>query len=446
MKSSPMKMKWAAALAFAALAAGCGGGGEGGGAGDPSSPASCSVADQRTWLRAYMEDRYFWSANLRSPDTGAATMDAYFRSMLFNPPDRYSYSQSTASFNQFFNEGERTGFGYSLGWADAAQTILKVLYVEPLSPVAAAGLLRGETIESIDGYTPVQVAGGSLPSVTTAGVNRTFTVRDAANVQRTFSATSANFALSPVLARNTFDVATAGGNVKAGYLMFQEFINAGSAPLATAFDEFRAAGVTELVVDMRYNGGGSLTVARNLGSLIGGGTVNGRTFAQLRFNEKHAAENFTYSFNSAVAPTTPLSGLTRVFVITSPSTASASEVLINSLKPFMTVVQIGGTTFGKPYGFQPREACGTTYNAVNFDTVNAAGVGGYSNGLAAACTVADDLTKQFGDATEGRTAAAISYIQTGGCPPVIMAPASAGAVQVSGPLAGEGSKPGMFAD
>lgn len=422
----------------------CGGGGDGASTG--TQPASCSTADQRTWLRGWLQDRYFWSADLRAPDEGAATMDAYFKSMLPNPPDRYSFSQTAASFDQFYNEGERTGYGYTLGWADAGQTQLKVLYVEPASPVAAAGLRRGETIVSIDGYTAAQVAGGSLPAVTTAGVVRTFTVRDAANAQRTFQAVSANFALSPVLATNTFAVSTPGGTVTAGYLMFQEFINAGAAPLKAAFDGFRAAGATELIVDLRYNGGGSLTVSRNLASLVGGAGLDGLTFAQIRFNARHAAENFTYAFSSASAPTVPLAGLTRVFVLTSPSTASASEVFINALKPFMTVVQIGGTTYGKPYGFQPREACGTTYSAVNFDTVNAAGVGGFSGGLTATCSVADDLGRQLGDAAEGRTAAALGYIQTGGCPPTIATETPMAAARLAVPAGGEAQRPGMRAD
>lgn len=434
--------KLLAGIAACLVLLACGGGGGSTG----TQPASCSTADQRGWLRAWLQDRYFWNADLRAPDEGAATMDAYFRSMLPNPPDRYSFSQTSASFDQFYNEGTRTGYGYTLGWADAAQTKLKVLYVEPASPVAAAGLRRGETIVSIDGYTAAQVAAGGLPAVTTAGVTRTFTVRDAAEAERTFQAVSANFALSPVLATNTFAVSTPGGTVTAGYVMFQEFINAGAAPLKAAFDGFRAAGVTELIVDLRYNGGGSLTVARNLGSLVGGAGLDGSTFAQLRFNAQHAAENFTYAFSSAAAPTVPLAGLTRVFVLTSPSTASASEVFINSLKPFMTVVQVGGTTFGKPYGFQPREACGTTWSAVNFDTVNAAGVGGFSSGLAPGCSVADDLDRQLGDAAEGRTAAALAYIQAGSCPVMAATELPAAAGRAGTPVAGEGPAPGMRAD
>jgi C-terminal processing protease CtpA/Prc len=451
--------KAVAVAACAALAlAGCGGGG-GSGAGSgtvpaavQSGPASCAVADQQAWLRAYMADQYYWYANLGAASESASSMDGYFRSLLYTAIDRYSYSQPAAVFSQFYAEGQRTGYGYSLAWADAARTVLKVAFVEPLSPVGLAGLRRGDTIVAIDGYTPAQIVAGSLAAVDTAGVPRSFSIQDGAGNPRSFSVASASYTLSPVPVGTTFDVATGAGSVKTGYLAYQEFI-AGSAPaLGSAFAGFAAAGVKELILDLRYNGGGSVTVARNLASMVGGTALGGQTFAQLRFNALHPEQNVTYAFtaNPALLPAPPLAGLGRVFVITSASTASASELVINSLKPFMNVVLVGGTTYGKPYGFQPRDACGLTYSAVNFDSVNAQGVGGYSNGIAANCVVADDLGHQLGDMAEGRTAAAVAYIQTGNCPAGTAAlqarQAPAASAGSGGGLFGETVPPQMFAD
>jgi len=371
-----------------------------------------------------MDEQYFFYANQGTPNEAAVSMDAYFQSLLYKPTDRYSFSQPTAQFTQFFAEGRSTGYGYSLAFADAAQTILKVRYVEPASPVATAGLLRGETIQSIDGYTPAQVAAGALPSVTTAGVPRNFTVANAAGVTRTFSVNSADYPLTPVPINTVFSVpAAGGGTAKVGYLLYQQFISGSSAALGAAINNFRTAGVTELIVDMRYNGGGSTSVARNLASMIGGSSLDGQAFAQFRFNDRQAASNFTFTFTNAGLPAAPLAGLPRLIFITSPSTASASEILINALKPFRTVVQVGGTTFGKPYAFQPREACGTTYSAVNLETVNAAGVGGFTSGLPPTCVVADDLTHALGDPAEGRIAEALGYVTTGACPTGSVAPA-----------------------
>ena len=382
-----------------------------------SQPASCSIADQRIWLKAFMADQYFWSANLAAGDESSTSLNSYFQSLLFTSADRYSFSQSTAKFTQFFADGTRTGYGYSLAFSDATQTVLQVRFVEPLSPVGIAGLKRGDTIVSIDDYSPLQITGGSLANVDVEGISRTFTIKDTSGSVRTFTAISANYLLKPVVASN---ILTTPNGVKVGYLAYQEFINSSASELGKAFNDFRAAGVTELIVDLRYNGGGSVTTARNLASMMGGAGLDGKIFAGLRFNAKNSASNFNYAFtsSSATLPALPLEGLSRVFIIASSATASASELIINSLKPFRNVITIGSTTFGKPYGFLPRDACGTTYNAVNFDSVNALGVGGYTSGLAATCAVTDDLSKQLGDPAERRTAAALSYIQTGACPAV----------------------------
>ena len=428
---------YAAALTCVVLA-GCGGGGgdsNGGAAGNalpvsgyPAAAATCDVAGQRAWLRDYMNDQYFWYDQQGVPNASAKDMSAYLDSLLFAPTDRYSYALSTAEYTQFFVQGQRTGYGYSLAWADTAQTVLKVRTVEALSPVGLAGLRRGDAIVTIDGYTPTQIVNGQPGPVDVAGIARNFVLVNADGVQRSLVVNSADYALSPVIDAR---VITAANGAKVGYLAYQEFISTGAAAVGKAFDSFRAAGVTELVLDLRYNGGGSSTQARNLASLLGGSALSGRVFAQYRFNAKHTASNFSQGFTASTStlPSAPLETLNRVLVITSGGTASASELVINGLRPFKNVVTIGSTTYGKPYGFQPRDACGTTYSAVNFNTVNAQGLGDYSTGIVPTCTVADDLTRQLGDPAEQRTAAALAYIATGACPAAVPVASAKAAVQ-----------------
>jgi carboxyl-terminal processing protease len=441
-RRNPMNFNAQVSALACLVLAGCGGGGGGSvvdapavnpatASGYPAAAASCDVAGQRAWLRDYMNDQYFWYSQQGVPDAAASSMSDYFDSLLFAPTDRYSYALSTAEYTQFFVQGRRTGYGYSLAWADTAQTVLKVRTVEALSPVGLAGLRRGDTVVTIDGYTPAQIVKGQPGAVDTAGVARTFVLRDSAGVQRSLVVSSADYPLSPVVDAR---VITAANGAKVGYLAYQEFISTGAAAVGKAIDSFRAAGVTELVLDLRYNGGGSTTQARNLASLLGGSALSGRVFAQYRFNAKNTASNFSQGFTASTSTllAAPLETLGRVVIITSGGTASASELVINGLRPFKNIVTIGTTTYGKPYGFLPRDACGTTYSAVNFNTVNAQGFGDYSTGFVPTCTVADDLTRQLGDPTEERIAAALTYIATGVCPVAPQANRAAGPALSSG--------------
>jgi C-terminal processing protease CtpA/Prc len=407
-------------------------------------PAYCSVQDQRNTLDAWMQDNYLWSDQLHAADAQAASLDAYFQSLLYKPLDRYSYTESTASFNQLFVEGRRTGYGYTLVWADAAQTVLRVRNVEPLSPIAKAGLQRGHTIVSIDGYTPAQVAAGQPAPVSVPGVPRTFRIRDANGNERTIDAASADFPLSPVGTPQTFIVSRSNGtNANVGYLTYGQFVGYSRTDLLNAMRTLRQAGIDELVLDLRYNGGGSVATSRDLASFIGSTTTAGQLYTYLRFNDKQVAQNLTYRFLDLqqIEPIV-LPQLKRLVVLTSGGTASASELLINGLKPFLPVVLVGDTTYGKPFGFVPRDYCGITYNAVNFRSLNGAGQSDFDKGFKPDCAAADDLDHALGDRSERKLATALNYIATGSCPAApqarVLAPAAA-----SRPL-GETVEPGMF--
>lgn len=138
----------------------------------------------------------------------------------------------------------------------------------------------------------------------------------------------------------------------------------------------------------------------------------------------------------------PIEGLKRLVVITSGGTASASEMLINGLRPFIQVVLVGERTYGKPYGFVPHSNCGTIFNAVNFETVNAQDIGGYSTGMPVDCQVPDDLDHQLGDPQETRLRAALDYIGSGRCS--VQAPQSALLVPAKPRVFGETVPPQMF--
>lgn len=367
-------------------------------------------------------------------------MDSYFQSMLYRPLDRYSHTQSTVSHQQVFQDGRRIGFGYAVAWNDAARTSLRVRNVEPLSPVARAGLVRGDTVLSIDGYTPEQITAGQLAIVTTTGVTRVFRVRGASGLERVITVQSEDFPLTPLPTKTVFDGMRGGSPVKVGYLVYHQFVVYSGEALALAFAEFAAQGVGEVILDLRYNGGGSVNVSRDLASMLGGTRTASKLYTYLRYNDKQLASNSSIVFTGASA----LQSLDRVIVITSGSTASASELVINGLRPFMNVVLVGDTTFGKPFGSVPRAYCGTTYSAIQFETLNSLGTGNYTTGFAPDCHVADDFDRQLGDPAERRLRAALDYVATGQCSAQASQSLGAPARRAPAPAYGETTPEQMF--
>jgi len=167
-------------------------------------------------------------------------------------------------------------------------------------------------------------------------------------------------------------------------------------------------------VDLRYNSGGFLAIARVLADLIGGAVTQGQIFYSLQFNADNAALNETRFFRD----TANAVDMQRVVFITTSSTASASEMVINGLMPFVDVVLIGDTTFGKPVGQLGFQFCGLVLRPVTFRTVNAVGNTDFFGGFPPDCGAADDLDGAFGDPAEASLAEAIYYLENGACSPV----------------------------
>jgi carboxyl-terminal processing protease len=408
---SSSRLVWS--LSLCALMAGCGGGGGG-------EDATCQPEAAKGALRSYMRASYLWNGE-QSPNpepAGFATPEAYFPALLFKgangvPADRWSGIEDAAQFAQFFKDGQAMGYGFYANLTPQS-TALKVRYVEAQSSAAAVGLRRGDEIVSVNGRSVADLAAsGDFAKLNVVNVGDKFTLqvnREGA-ATRTVEVTAAVFNLTPVTGQTVF---TLPGGKKAGYLSLKEFISQAEAPLAAALGNFRQQGATELILDLRENGGGQITTATRLASLVAGSASNGRVFAELRYNAQQATNGMNQTHRLASGGVG--AAFTRVVVLTSPRTCSASELVVNGLKPYVDVVTVGDDTCGKPVGFNPHTMCGKTYNAVNFDVVNARGEGGYYAGIPPSCEVADDFSRNFGDAQETLTAAALDYLQNGKCP------------------------------
>lgn len=434
-------------ICAAALLAACGGSDGGGGS---APPLSCSIADQNTWLRDHFDQRYFWYALAPRPNpAGYATVQDYFDASLFGgdstfPSDRYSYKGPTADFDRFFGDGVSRGYGLSVAGIEVEgrpDLPLRVRYIEPQSDAAAKGVMRGETIVSINGrpaseYIAADDFGVLVPD--NVGDQLQLVVRGVGG-DRSVTLVAQDFRLSPVTGARV--VNTPLGR-KVGYLVIKDMIDQVDAPLSSAFAQFRAEGVSEVVIDLRYNGGGFVSTGRLVASHVGGARTVGLDYVSLLYNDRGWAANQTFGFTS---PANGL-GLTRAYVLSGPRTCSASEQVINGLRGAgIEVVQIGDVTCGKPVGFNAQDGgCGDTYSIVTFESVNARNEGRYFDGLLPQCAVADDLDQPLGSTTEAQLAAALRHADTGLCPPVAQRAQPLSALRGDGTPKRRRAEPGEF--
>jgi len=274
---------------------------------------------------------------------------------------------------------------------------------------------RGERVMSINGVSASTVIANDDYSGLTAnaaGDRLTLVVRDAGGGDRTVVLTATVFDLTPVQGAG---VITSQLGRKLGYVMVKDMIAQAASPLDAAFADFRAQGVQEVVLDLRYNGGGLVSMAATLASYAAGSRAVGQAFARLLYNDRKQSRNQDYLFGNPAS----WAGVSRVYVLAGERTCSASEQVINGLRVTTGVqlIAIGDTTCGKPVGFLPQgDYCGTTYSVVNFESVNARNEGRYFNGLAATCAVAEDFSRPIGDLADPLLTVAGYHADNGACP------------------------------
>ncbi len=414
--------------------------------------------DENNFLRSFSNDTYLWYDEIVDRNPALYTTSAYFDLLKTtavtpsgNPKDQFHFSIPTDEWNAQSQSGASVGYGAQFGIISLVRPGRRIVvaYTDPGTPATAPGanLLRGESIDAIDGNNIGDAnidtyLDGLYPD--TAGETHTFRVTSRTGVTRTFTMQSAVVTSTPVQNVSTIDTGTG----KVGYLLFNDHIATAERGLFDAVTQLAAAGINDLVVDIRYNGGGYLDIASELAYMIAGSArTAGRTFEVLRFNNKHPLfdpitgqplipvpfHNRSQGIDPSLPAGTllPTLNLSRVYLITGEGTCSASESIINSLRGIdVGVIQIGSTTCGKPYGFYPEDNCGTTYFTIQFQGVNAKGFGDYTDGfspantrssvgtIVAGCSVADDFLHLLGDPSELRLQAALNLRASGpgSCP------------------------------
>jgi len=335
-----------------------------------------------------------------------------------------------------------------------------VAYTHPATPAAFLNLVRGTKVLTIDGVNVATANSQAEISLLNRALSpqadevHEFVVQRPGMASGAVSLQAVSITMDPV--QHVQTIPTATGPV--GYFFFTDHLAIAERELIDAIESLRSENLADLVVDLRYNGGGFLDIASELAYMIAGAArTGGLTFEALRFNDKHPSTNpvtgqplVPVPFHSAARgfsanPGEPLPALdlARVFVLTGPTTCSASESIINGLRGIgVEVIQIGSETCGKPYGFYPADNCGTTYFSVQFQGVNASGFGEYGDGFSPTnglpsgarlpgCWVGDDFSHALGDPLEARLAAALEYREFGEC-----GVAGTAGLQISKQLAG----------
>ena len=419
-----------------------------------------SVLEEQLWLRSWIDDLYLWYLEVpkTDPRTFTTALD-YFDALKTDaitpsgkPKDQFHFTYVTTDWIALSQSGTEASYGAE--WAllhTRPPRELVVAFTQPGSPAEAAGLKRGAEVLMIDG---VDLINGSDVDTLNNGIapgklneSHTFVVHDPdapLGTTRAVTMKSTSIEITPV--QDAKVLTLPASTDKIGYMLFTDHIATAEKGLVNAITMLHAQGITDLVLDMRYNGGGYLDIAAQLAFMIAGpARTTGKVFERESFNDKHQnVDPFsgmplepstfldqTVGFSLAPGQALPHLDLSRVFVLTGSGTCSASEAVMNGLAGVgVQVIQIGETTCGKPYGFFPADNCGTTYFAIQFQGVNDKNFGDYADGFvpgsatSPGCVVPDDFAHALSDPAEGRLSAALAFRANGTCPALPAAPAA----------------------
>jgi C-terminal processing protease CtpA/Prc len=389
-----------------------------------NGPASCSTAGKNLYVRDVMNNLYLWYAEMpRLDPTSFGSPEEYLEAVRYRPLDTtFSYVTSRAANDAFFSDSQFIGFGLSTAINDLEMVVTQVF---PESAASDAGLSRGDRLVAIGGQeVAMLISSGGIGTAfgpSEIGVETDIVFVSPDGTRREAHLVKGLVTIPTVSLTRVYNV----GGRRIGYIFFRNFVEPSYGALDTAFAELSAAGVDDLVLDLRYNGGGLVGVAQHLASYIGGVRTDGQVFAGFFHNDKNAFRNHILQFEPKPGRLT----LDRLIVVTTRGSASASELVINALRPFMPVVIIGDTTYGKPVGQYAIAFCDKLLAPVSFSLRNADGHGDFFDGFAPDCTAPDDATHQLGDPGEGSLREALTFADTGECSPRPIAPQRKAAAQ-----------------
>jgi len=377
------------------------------------SPATAPTIDEqaRDTLYAAMNQIYFWYKLMPVVNVKDYT-DPYtlLEAMRYKTLDRWSFVQT---YDEYVaqSKGSFVGHGISMGLDQGNQVRIAQIYKN--SPLYTQGVRRGWIVKKLNNtdLAPIFIsrngtAYNQLIGPSQANVTNTFLFTTPRGTDTTIISTKASFTLNTVLFADTLHLKSG----IAGHLVFDQFIPPSNQELATAFAYFSKNNIKDIIVDLRYNGGGDLSVLQNMASYLAGAAKFNTPFLTLTFNDKNTPYNHTYNYTTVASPLS----LSRVVVITTRGTASASEDFINGLRPLLPVITIGDTTNGKPVGMVGVQfKTDYMFWPISFTLVNSSSQGDFYKGILPEKYVPDDITHDWKDRREACLKESIYYLEHG---------------------------------
>jgi hypothetical protein len=428
--------------------------------GQPYLDVQGTLLDENNFLRSYSDDTYLWYDEITDQDPGLFNNPvSYFAQLktfqeiapgVPKDPPGFHFSLTDEEYINQFQVGVTFGYGARFViLSNALPRDITIAFIEPGSSADNAGIDRGTRILAVDGVDINSNNAQELQTINAGlfpsqdGEQHTLTVLDlGAAASRDVILTAGEVTRSFVQNAQVIDTGTA----RVGYMTFFAYRPTAEKGLVDAINLFNQGdGIDDLVIDLRYNGGGLLDLAAQLGYMIAGPAATmGETFELQQFNDKYPVVDPIFGETIEPVPfydqtlgwdpamltagqDLPTLNLQRVFVITTASTCSASEALINGLRGIdIEVIQIGSTTCGKPYGFFPTPNCGNVYFTIQFQGINAKDFGDYALGFVPSpaddglanvrgCPAGDDFSSLLGDPDEDMLEVALAFRDGQGC-------------------------------
>ena len=318
--------------------------------------------------------------------------------LIYKELDKWSYITTKQELEAYYNEAEYTGYG--IGMAFDSTNDLWITFIFDDSPLKQYGVERGWRIYAINDIIVSPYNINSLLSANSA----TFRLINQQQEQVLVTASKQAVTMNTVL----MDTVYTNEAANIGYFVLKGFVGPTIDELNVTFAKFVESNVAEVIVDLRYNGGGSIQTASHLANLLAGSMANGEVLGTFAHNDKQEQENSSILIEQDINSLT----LSRVIFITTQNSASASELLINGLEPHMEVVLVGQDTYGKPVGMYSftHPSFDWAFVPICFRFLNANAEGDYYNGIPVDIEANDGINYSFGDINEPSLAAAIGYL------------------------------------